>query len=74
MVAKGQKIELPTGHYNRVYVLAAAANGDQKAEFEAGGKKAELNVEDWGGFIGQWDDRAVELERARMITMARWSA
>ena len=57
VVTKGQKIELPSGHYNRVYVLAAAANGDQKAEFEAGGKKTELNVEDWGGFIGQWDDR-----------------
>jgi alpha-mannosidase len=57
VVAKGQKIELPTGHYNRVYVLAAAANGDQKAAFEAGGKKTELNVQDWGGFIGQWDDR-----------------
>jgi alpha-mannosidase len=57
MVARGQKIELPSGHYNRVYVLAAAANGDQKAAFEAGGKKVELNVQDWGGFIGQWDDR-----------------
>ena len=57
LVAKGQKIELPSGHYNRVYVLAASANGDQKATFESGGEKAELNVEDWGGFIGQWDDR-----------------
>ncbi len=57
IVAKGQKIALPQGHYNRVYVLAASANGDQKAAFEAGGKKVELNIEDWGGFIGQWDDR-----------------
>jgi alpha-mannosidase len=57
VVAKGQKIELPSGHYNRVYVLAASANGDQKAAFELGGKKTELNVQDWGGFIGQWDDR-----------------
>ena len=22
-----------------------------------GGKKIELNIQDWGGFIGQWDDR-----------------
>jgi alpha-mannosidase len=57
VVAKGQKIELPSGHYNRVYVLAASANGDQKAAFEVGGKKTELNVQDWGGFVGQWDDR-----------------
>jgi alpha-mannosidase len=54
---EGQTIKLPSGHYNRVYVLAASANGDQKAVFEAGGKKIELNIEDWGGFIGQWDNR-----------------
>ena len=56
-VAKGQIIDLPSGQYNRAYVLAASADGDQKATFEVGGKKAELNVQDWGGFIGQWDDR-----------------
>ena len=57
IAAKGQTISLPTGQYNRVYVLAASTNGDQKATFEAGGKKTELTIEDWGGFIGQWDDR-----------------
>jgi alpha-mannosidase len=57
VTTQGQTIKLPSGHYNRVYVLAASANGDQKAEFEVGGKKIELNIEDWGGFIGQWDNR-----------------
>jgi alpha-mannosidase len=57
VTANGQTINLPSGHYNRIYVLAASSNGDQKAEFETGGKKTELNIEDWGGFIGQWDDR-----------------
>ncbi len=47
----------PAGTYNRIYVLAASADGDQKATFEAGGRKTELDIEDWGGFIGQWDDR-----------------
>jgi alpha-mannosidase len=56
VVAKGQKIELPAGRYNRVYVLAAA-DGDQNVEFHAGDKAAKLDVEDWGGFIGQWDTR-----------------
>jgi alpha-mannosidase len=55
--AKGQTINLPRGHYNRIYILAASANGDQKAAFGVGGKQAELNIQDWGGFIGQWDDR-----------------
>jgi alpha-mannosidase len=57
VVAKGQKIELPAGTYNRVYVLAASANGDQRATFKVGNAGVELNIEDWGGFIGQWDDR-----------------
>lgn len=56
-VAKGQIIDLPSGQYNRAYVLAASVDGDQKAIFEIGGKKVELNIQDWGGFIGQWDDR-----------------
>jgi alpha-mannosidase len=57
VTAKGQTINLPVGHYNRVYVLAASADGDQSAEFEVGGKEFQLNIQDWGGFIGQWDDR-----------------
>ena len=57
VTASGQTIDLPSGNYNRLYLLAASANGDQKATFEIGGKKTELTIEDWGGFIGQWDDR-----------------
>lgn len=57
VAANGQHIDLPSGSYNRVYVLAASADGDQKATFAAGGKRTDVNVEDWTGFIGQWDDR-----------------
>ena len=57
VVAKGQSIDLPPGAFNRVYVLAASADGDRKATFRVGASAVELNVEDWGGFIGQWDNR-----------------
>jgi alpha-mannosidase len=57
MIAKGQTIALPNGHYNRLYLLAAAVDGDQKATFELTSKKVELNIQDWSGFVGQWDDR-----------------
>jgi alpha-mannosidase len=57
VVAKGQAIPLPSGHYNQVYILAASADGDQTAAFRVGAKTANLNIEDWGGFIGQWDTR-----------------
>jgi len=57
MLAKGQNIRLPGGYFNRVYILAASSDGDQNGRFELGGKSVDLNIEDWGGFIGQWDDR-----------------
>jgi alpha-mannosidase len=57
VVAKGQSIDLPVGKFERVYILAAAANGDQKATFAVGSKQVALNIENWGEFIGQWDNR-----------------
>jgi len=56
IVTRGQTIELPAGHYNRAYILAAA-DGDQNAIFQVGKANVSLNIQDWGGFIGQWDDR-----------------
>ncbi len=57
VVPRGQTIALPQGKYNRIYLLAAAANGDQKTTFKVGDKSFALTIQDWGGFIGQWDDR-----------------
>src|SRR5579859_4243203 len=57
VTARGQRIELPVGKYNRLYLLAASYNGDQKAVFRVGTRPVQLTIEDWGGFIGQWDDR-----------------
>ncbi|HEX6045393.1 MAG TPA: glycoside hydrolase family 38 C-terminal domain-containing protein [Pyrinomonadaceae bacterium] len=57
LVPRGQTITLPEGKYNRIYLLAAAANGDQKATFNVGDKSFPLTIQDWSGFIGQWDDR-----------------
>jgi alpha-mannosidase len=56
VVAKGQTLQLPGG-FNKVYVLAASGDGDQQAEFKVGQQAVKLNIEDWGGFIGQWDTR-----------------
>ena len=57
VVAHGQTIALPAGRYNRVFLLASSAHGDQKAKFRIGSKTTLLNIQDWGGFIGQWDTR-----------------
>ena len=57
VVANGQTIQLPEGGFNRIYLLSAAIHGDQDAEFRAGNQKTTLRIEDWSGFIGQWDNR-----------------
>lgn len=57
VVARGQTIALPEGHFNRIYILAAAADGDQKATFSAGNAKFDLTIQNWSGFVGQWDTR-----------------
>ncbi|WP_255484274.1 glycoside hydrolase family 38 C-terminal domain-containing protein [Granulicella sp. 5B5] len=57
IAADGQTIELPAGHFNRIYILAASAGGDQNAVFHVGQEAKGFDVEDWGGFIGQWDTR-----------------
>jgi len=57
VTAKGQTITLPDGNFNRVYLLAASADGDQKAAFRIGDQSVDLTIQDWGGYIGQWDNR-----------------
>jgi alpha-mannosidase len=57
VVARGQTIPLPDGKFTRLYVLAASADGDHAATFRAGDAATELTVQDWGGYIGQWDTR-----------------
>jgi alpha-mannosidase len=56
LVTRGQTIPLPTGKFNRVYILAAA-DGDQKGTFRFGNSSADLSIQDWQGYIGQWDNR-----------------
>ncbi len=57
LVARGQTIVLPAGKLNRLYLLAASADGDQNAAFKIGGQTVNLTIQDWSGFIGQWDNR-----------------
>jgi alpha-mannosidase len=58
MLARGQTLPLPAG-VRRVFVLAAA-DGDQPATFRIGDRASRVTVQDWTGFIGQWDTRKWE--------------
>jgi alpha-mannosidase len=51
---RGNRIILPSGNYDRLYILAAAMRNDVKCTFTVGGKPQEVVVPYYGGFIGQW--------------------
>jgi alpha-mannosidase len=58
VTATGQTLALPAGRFNRIYLLAAASSAnDQRALFHVGNRAAELNIQSWAGWIGQWDTR-----------------
>ncbi|MBM3317202.1 MAG: chitobiase/beta-hexosaminidase C-terminal domain-containing protein [Candidatus Eisenbacteria bacterium] len=64
LACAGQRLALPAGDYDRLYLLAAAVDGDRPATFliEAPGGDT-LGVEQWiqdyAEPIGQWDNRLV---------------
>jgi len=60
VACRGQRITLPSGDSQRLYLLASAAGGDVPADFEVDGKPSRLLVQEWTGFIGQWDTRIWE--------------
>ncbi|MBN2844146.1 MAG: hypothetical protein JXM68_13750, partial [Sedimentisphaerales bacterium] len=52
----GQKLALPEGKYDSLYLLMAA-DEDISADFIIGSQKTTLDVQCWTGFIGQWYNR-----------------
>ncbi len=55
--AHGQRIALPACGCNHLYLLAAADDRDRDAAFRLGGSTLRLRIEQWDGYIGQWDRR-----------------
>jgi alpha-mannosidase len=58
VTARGQTLALPSGRFNRIYLLAASSSSeDERALFRVGDRSEELNIQSWTGWIGQWDTR-----------------
>jgi alpha-mannosidase len=72
-VARGQSIALPPGSFDRLYLLAAA-DGDQRGEFRVGDRVSELTIQDWTGYIGQWDNRIFKIVPPTAEELARFAA
>jgi alpha-mannosidase len=65
VVARGQEIEVPAS-VRRLYVLAASVGGDQEVAFRVGSQMVKVTVQDWSGFIGQWDNRQWKQTEVRL--------
>jgi alpha-mannosidase len=77
---RGQTIELPRGAFNRVYLLAASAQQgaeqlggypDQPALFKVGDQSTRLTIQNWGGYIGQWDNRLWQTREESVASSGR---
>ncbi len=56
IVCKGQEIAIPQGGFDRLYLLAAS-DGDAETSLRIDGTTVPLKVQNWTGYIGQWDHR-----------------
>jgi alpha-mannosidase len=56
LACRGQALELPAGSFNRLHLLAAAANGDASGTFDLDGQPVELRIQSYSGFIGRWKE------------------
>ncbi|MFH1419423.1 MAG: glycoside hydrolase family 38 C-terminal domain-containing protein [Planctomycetota bacterium] len=61
VTCRGQKIDLPGGERNRLYLLAAASE-DTVGRFLIDGRPHDVSVQAWTGFIGQNDNREWDRE------------
>jgi len=52
LTSKGQKISLPAGDFNKIYILAAASQ-DTQGDLKIGNQTVKLSVQDWTGWVGQ---------------------
>lgn len=61
LTCKGQALKLPSGNYNKLYLLAAATD-ETTGTFMVNGRPININIAKWNGFIGQHYDRQFDLD------------
>ncbi len=61
LTCNGQTLKLPTGNYNKLYLLASATD-ETSGSFKVNSQSVDLNIAKWFGFIGQHYDRQFDLD------------
>jgi alpha-mannosidase len=70
LVPKGEPLRLPKGIYNRLYLVAAAIDGDQEVKFRVGADEKSIVIREWQGPIGQWNSRLKSPRQLREVHVA----
>jgi alpha-mannosidase len=65
VAAMGQKIDLPVGNFNKVYILAAATE-DTQGDFKTGNNTTRITIQNWTGFIGQHYSRVLSTDNLKV--------
>jgi len=69
VTAKGQKINLPAGDFNKIYILAAATE-DTKGDLKIGNQIIKLSVQGWSGWIGQHYNRTLTEKNTKVTEIS----
>jgi alpha-mannosidase len=56
---KKQVINIPSGDYNKIYILASATK-DTTGTFDIDGNKTTINISNWTGYVGQYYNRVFD--------------
>jgi len=57
LACQGQKLAIPAGDFDRLYILACAAGGDRRARFLIDDRPVTIPIQDCEEPIAQWDNR-----------------
>ncbi len=66
--ARGQRISLPKGKFNKLFILAAATS-DTKGAFRVGNKTTTIPVQEWTGYVGQHYGRELYFNNMKVASM-----
>jgi alpha-mannosidase len=70
LASDGQKINLPAGNFNRLYILAAATE-DTQADIKIGNQVNRLIFQSWTGYVGQHYGRVLYFNNLKVASITR---
>jgi alpha-mannosidase len=68
--ADGQKISVPAGKFNKLYILAAASE-DTQGTIKVGNKSVMIGFQCWTGYVGQHYNRSLTPDNLTVTSIAK---